>query len=107
MATRYLQTKCPKCGETARGTLEQLEGCAELTFLPDGTCEHNGFTDVFYDSSATKQESGRDMLVCRCGETWASRKEETDDEPATPPAKPARKKAGSQKKASKGKKAKR
>lgn len=85
MPIRYTSPNCPECGEQARGTLEKMEGCAELSFNADGTCEHNGYTEVFYDSMQTQTEDGLDMLVCRCGHAWRSTKQELPDSAAPAP----------------------
>lgn len=63
---------CPD-GNEILGTLERVDGRAEIaSFFPaeDGSgweYEHEGGTEIFYDSMATVQKDGEDLFLCTDG----------------------------------------
>lgn len=71
----YKPHRCPHCNEVARGTVEILTGCAEMTFDDDGTGEYDGDTDIWWEEQETvTAKSGRVKMVCRNGHDWWARK---------------------------------
>jgi hypothetical protein len=80
---------CPECGESARGTLEDLTGCATFT-EPDakGEVGYAGYTEVFWDGAMTRKEQGGDVplvvLLCPRGHEWGAVEVLTPDDPTNP-----------------------
>jgi hypothetical protein len=63
---------CPECNGPATGTLEVVQGCAELS-EPDenGIFEYAGNTNIFWDEQKTVLDNeGRATLFCDCGAQW-------------------------------------
>lgn len=79
---KVLTPHCPTCGALARGTLEVLTGCAELTLNEEGVGEYSGNTVVFWDGQMTERDPGSEQVVflCREGHEWGS---DIEDEPET------------------------
>jgi hypothetical protein len=44
---------CPDCGSTDLATLENIEGVARAEFFVSGAIEHDGYTEVLWDTSTT------------------------------------------------------
>ena len=80
---RLNPSKCPQCGQQAKGTLETIPGVARLLFDEDGRAEYTGSTDVCWDGQETVlDESGRATLVCPDGHDWPAVMDDSD--PACP-----------------------
>ena len=70
---RLIMPNCPECGETAKGTLEAISGCAILTFDEDGVAEHGDETEVFWNGQKTVCDgAGRITLICPNSHEWPS-----------------------------------
>ncbi len=68
---RFNPSKCPQCGQLAKGTLETIPGLALLMFDEDGNAEYAGGTDVCWDGQQTiRDEQGRVRLMCPDGHEW-------------------------------------
>lgn len=65
--------KCPKCGELAHGTVENIPGVAEFSEVDDdGVTDHCGETDVFWDGQEQVfGENGKPLVECGdCYHHW-------------------------------------
>jgi len=72
-------SKCPKCGEPVRGTVERLTGCAQLFENEDGTFEYDGTTDIWWDEQKTVYaKDGRARVICDNGHDWLATVEDED-----------------------------
>jgi hypothetical protein len=72
---KFDEPKCPECGDPPRGTIERLQGVAEL-FPEDAenTFEYSGTTDVWWDEQrSVRDRQGRVNLVCHDGHEWFSK----------------------------------
>jgi hypothetical protein len=73
---RFDPATCPECGEPARGTLDDITGCAQFSD-PDtkGNVEYAGDTEVFWDGQMTRKGNteGTVMLLDRAGHEWEAR----------------------------------
>jgi len=74
---KFVKPRCPKCGELAVGTLEKLQGCAELDWQDEeGNAEYSGSTDIHWNSQETvRPTSNTVILYCAnkgCYEDWVS-----------------------------------
>ena len=65
---------CPECGETARGTLERVEGVALVDEDPTtGEVQYDGETKIDWNSQQTVERDGKPVWVCRCcGHDWTA-----------------------------------
>ena len=78
---KFLPIRCPECGQTAKGVIEEIIGCAEFTVNENDEAEYTGHTEVWWDEQRTQKDSdGRVRLVCPVGHVWFA--EETE-EPVT------------------------
>ncbi len=69
--------RCPKCGELAIATLEDVPALALLDCDKDGKAEYVGETELFWDAQYTvKDHKGRITLECPNGHRWLARLEE-------------------------------
>jgi len=65
--------QCPKCGLSAKGTLETVFAIAQLTDIgTDGACEYQGTTEILWDTQKTVIDGEKTTLVCRNGHEWVS-----------------------------------
>ncbi len=72
---RFSPIRCPECGQTARGTVEVLAGCAEFEVRGDGEAVYSGYTEVWWDEQRSERnEAGRVHLVCPSGHDWWAEK---------------------------------
>jgi hypothetical protein len=74
---KFDKPKCPQCGAPPRGTIDRLQGCAELN-EPDenGEFEYSGSTEVWWDEQRSIIDmKGRVALICHEGHEWFSRKD--------------------------------
>jgi hypothetical protein len=71
---KLLTPRCPECGALARGTLENISACAEMTLSDDGQAEFTGHTAVFWDGQMTERDPGNDHIIFLCheGHEWTS-----------------------------------
>ena len=64
---------CPDCGETARGTLEVVQGVALVHADPEtGRPVYAEQTDVDWSSQQVVRREGRPVWVCSCGNEWTA-----------------------------------
>ena len=65
---------CPECGETARGTLERVDGVALVNEDPTtGEIQYDGETKIDWDSQRTVERDGNPVWICRgCGCNWTA-----------------------------------
>lgn len=93
LTMRFDPIRCPTCGGLARGTVEQLSGCALFMYvdargepvnppdpLDDDHAEElartlgiqwEGETDVWWDGQRTRRDpEGRARLICQNGDEW-------------------------------------
>ncbi len=64
---------CPQCGELAKGTVEQMKGCANLLRHHDGSFEYSGSTEIWWDEQRTvTDKKDRVLLICDNGHDWYS-----------------------------------
>ena len=76
---KFSVPKCPTCGEVAEGTVDIIPGVAYLEFNEDGTAEHTGETDVWWDDQYTERDDAGDVdLYCENAHRWTSGMEETE-----------------------------
>ena len=66
---------CPKCGERAIGSLEQLYGIATFSHFENGIVENSGSTDINWNGqrTVTDDKTGDPILVCINGHEWPSK----------------------------------
>jgi hypothetical protein len=57
-------------GGDIQGTSEVILGAAEVTFSEDGSYEHGGHTEMFWDTSETDSIDGVPMFTDDGGEDW-------------------------------------
>lgn len=78
---KVLTPRCPECGALARGTLETISGCAEMTLGDNGEGEYTGNTAVFWDGQMTERDAGNDQMIFLCadGHEWTSEVEDEAD----------------------------
>src|SRR5579884_1133486 len=63
--------QCPDCGESARGTIDVIHGCALFT-EPDEKeqVDYAGETDIWWDEQKTIAIDNRLRLICSHGHEW-------------------------------------
>jgi len=78
---KVLTPLCPECGVLARGTLEAISGCAEMSLDESGDGEFTGNTAVFWDGQMTERDPGNDLMIFLCpkGHEWTSEVEDEAD----------------------------
>ena len=69
---------CHECGETAAGTLEDVEARADLDFDEDGTAVWSGNTEMLGDTQKTRLTNGLVTLMCENGHEWQASMIEVD-----------------------------
>lgn len=80
---RFEPSKCPECGQRAKGTLETIPGIALLEFDEDCDADYQGETKVWWDGQQTaRSDDGRVRLVCPDGHEWPASDDQT---PSSPP----------------------
>lgn len=70
------KTKCPDCGEDVSGTLEEIEGIAQIEYDGKGGFQYSGQTDVLWDNQKTAKRNGEDVLMCPNEHEWTSKRTE-------------------------------
>jgi hypothetical protein len=73
---------CPECGESARGTVERLGGCAQFAGEPnaDTPVEYSGWTEIWWDEQHTVLQvedtpegpENLPLVCCPNGHSWPS-----------------------------------
>ena len=70
---RFITPRCPECGELPWGTNDTVPCVALLDEQPDGSFEHSGETEVFWDDQTNEADVFNAVsLICREGHTWIS-----------------------------------
>lgn len=76
---RFAIPRCPKCGDTPKGTLETVTGLALLQHEDNGLFTYSGETKMFWDEQkSVPVDSERVTLLCHQGHDWESAMEETE-----------------------------
>ena len=72
---RFSPDRCPECQDEPKGTLEVLEGVAEVFIHDDGSFEYGGYTQISWDSQVTVERDGKVTLVCHDWHRWQAVRE--------------------------------
>jgi hypothetical protein len=74
---KFDKPKCPQCGAPPRGTIDRLQGCAELSDADEaGEFEYSGTTNVWWDGQRTiRDKKNRVLLMCEDAHEWFSKME--------------------------------
>lgn len=81
---RFTPLRCPEGNELPKGTLETVEGVADLIISDDGQAEYGGWTEVFWNSQQTIRDAqGMVTLIGTCDHQWQA--EVVDAEPGESP----------------------
>lgn len=66
-------SKCPECGEDAKGTVEEIRGVALFVEEEGGGVDYLGETEIWWDDQRTvTNDEGEWELVCDSGHSWFS-----------------------------------
>lgn len=74
---RFNTDKCPKCGASPLGTIEDVSACAWLEPDESGGWRWEGYTDIHWDTQKTRVTDGKVTLSCsECDNSWDTEMEE-------------------------------